>query len=355
MASAKVEVSLCATCGKTTGNFTCRGCGQDFCAKHVPEHRQALSKRMDEIMAEHDQLKDNLERGATVVQTDALSERINQWERQSKVAIEQIASQYRQQLVDAANKNKNKITEKLESMAQEIKESCRNDVYVETDLDAWTQKIESLKNEDIGPPVISIVRDKYNTIPLVTKLLITDIPDDTFNESTGGVTIEGDGKLIKHGFWSSYGMVRGKGEYTSGCHLFHFKIESGLEKHTHGLFFGIISKETPTNQLSSANPGCGWKVSDNGNFYLDGLGGQAYRNSPNRKDAFSNSVAADLFELLLNCDTRKIYLVNKRTMARSEITVNMDKFPFPWQLNFALSSWYQIIRLQTPAEVIAAY
>jgi hypothetical protein len=43
------EKILCSICQKASGILTCRGCGKDFCYRHVAEHRQELNKQMDEI------------------------------------------------------------------------------------------------------------------------------------------------------------------------------------------------------------------------------------------------------------------------------------------------------------------
>ena len=47
-------------CLKGPGQVICDGCQQYFCLKHLPEHRQELSQRMDELTLEHDELQRNL-------------------------------------------------------------------------------------------------------------------------------------------------------------------------------------------------------------------------------------------------------------------------------------------------------
>jgi hypothetical protein len=60
MAYSTTKRSLCKACNKVPSVFFCQGCQQDFCTDHAKEHRQELSKQLDTIIVEHDQLKQNL-------------------------------------------------------------------------------------------------------------------------------------------------------------------------------------------------------------------------------------------------------------------------------------------------------
>ncbi len=62
MATSIGNDSRCATCVKAAGTFMCRGCGIDFCLHHKNEHRQELTKKMDEdVIPLHDQLQQSLD------------------------------------------------------------------------------------------------------------------------------------------------------------------------------------------------------------------------------------------------------------------------------------------------------
>jgi hypothetical protein len=60
MASAMRKKTPCSKCAKAAGILTCRGCGKDFCFRHVAEHQQELNKSMDEVAANHDQLQQTI-------------------------------------------------------------------------------------------------------------------------------------------------------------------------------------------------------------------------------------------------------------------------------------------------------
>ncbi|CAF3473426.1 unnamed protein product, partial [Rotaria sp. Silwood2] len=45
---------LCVMCNKGKGSFKCEGCSRMFCPKHSNDHRNELSKQLEEIVVIHD-------------------------------------------------------------------------------------------------------------------------------------------------------------------------------------------------------------------------------------------------------------------------------------------------------------
>ncbi len=80
MATATGTKTLCSTCQKAAGILTCRGCGKDFCYRHVAEHRQELNKQMDEVPTTHDQLQQTIIEQETQPTCHPLMKRIDEWE-----------------------------------------------------------------------------------------------------------------------------------------------------------------------------------------------------------------------------------------------------------------------------------
>jgi hypothetical protein len=354
MSSLNSEALLCAICGKTAGNFTCRGCGQGFCANHVIEHRQILNKKLDEIIQEHDQLKESLIQGAGKLQPDLLVAEIDEWEKESHEIIRRMASEYRIQLRATVNKI---TTERLGPTTEELKKARENDTFVETNLNTWATKLETLKNEVTILHSINIKRDDYDK-SCIPQLLVIETLDDVFEESNGNVIIGDSSRVITHGFWSSYGAVRGKGEYSSRCYQFHFKLEAFDKTSVTGLSFGIISKLTPMKKTSFEDTSYGWvgfnrvKENTNNEFGLVSVGGHNYNRERSGGNTFLNFQQNDIFELLIDCNRKKIRLTNKRTNEVEEIAVDDRKCPFPWQLNCSVSHWYQRLRLLTTSDSI---
>jgi hypothetical protein len=353
MTSSTAMALLCAICGKGSGNFTCRGCHQDFCANHVIEHRQTLGKKMDEITLEHDQLRQNITDYRKDPCLHPLMKQIDAWQNKSINTILEIADEYRNKVRDEIRKLSEKTTNILEPVSQELNKSRENDTYVEGDLERWITNLKKLKIELITPPRIKIKRDSYDTI-FINRLLVIETPNDVFQESIGNIKIEDNGKVITHGFWNSYGAVRGRGEYSSGCYQFRFKLNDFDEEKSYSFFFGIISKATPMRKDTFlTDTTCGWTGYDDDSFInyheplLIGVEHGQYKNQPNYERNMKKLKKDDIFQLLINCDRRKIRLTNERTNEVDEITIDVIKCPFPWQLNFALYNWNQRICLLT--------
>ena len=90
----------CATCdNKAAGIFRCEGCLQVFCRKHLNEHRDLLSHQLDEIVIEHDTLRQMIDDKTDQQKySHPFLKQIDEWERDSIVKIQQIAEEARQQL-----------------------------------------------------------------------------------------------------------------------------------------------------------------------------------------------------------------------------------------------------------------
>jgi hypothetical protein len=88
----------CIKCAnKGIGIFKCQGCSNVFCHKHASEHRVNLSKQLDEIAHEHDQLHQLIHQDNN--NYHPLINQIDQWEQNSIKKIQQIAGSIRQEIV----------------------------------------------------------------------------------------------------------------------------------------------------------------------------------------------------------------------------------------------------------------
>jgi hypothetical protein len=84
---------VCITCEKNAGIFKCEGCSQVFCTKHATEHRQTLNHQLDQVVLEHDTLKQVFIEHKN--QHDPLLAQIDQWEKESIDKIRQTADDAR--------------------------------------------------------------------------------------------------------------------------------------------------------------------------------------------------------------------------------------------------------------------
>ncbi|CAF0779299.1 unnamed protein product [Rotaria sordida] len=93
MTSSTTQKTLCVTCGKISGCFTCRECQKDFCKLHVAEHQQELSKQLDDLTLDHDQFRHSLtEHTQQQSQHHSYIKQIDEWEQESINKIHYVAT-----------------------------------------------------------------------------------------------------------------------------------------------------------------------------------------------------------------------------------------------------------------------
>ena len=86
----------CITCGKEKSSVRCEGCLELFCYNHLTDHRQELSKQLDEIEIDRDLFRQTL---TEQTNKHPLIKQINKWEEDSIRIIRQTANQWKQLLI----------------------------------------------------------------------------------------------------------------------------------------------------------------------------------------------------------------------------------------------------------------
>jgi hypothetical protein len=324
MTSTTLQKTLCATCGKTTGLFMCRGCGKDFCMRHTNEHQQELGKQMDELTLDHDQFRQKLIEQKTHSQYYShIKQKIDTWEHQSINKIRQAANDARKDLENKIEEYSTKLTEDLTKIADELKQARREEEFLETNILEWTNQLNKLKNDLAKPPAFDIQQDQ-NEDSFISKIYIDVSLNEVFERILGNIRLEDNKQVIVHGESNSYATVRGKGEYFYGQHRLRLQIQECFS--SKWIFIGIISKDVIITENSSVSPSVyGW--AEPNQVYINGVYNQNLKNY--RSEVQKN----DILELLIDCDERKIHLTNERTHSSDELDINLNKCPFPWQLN----------------------
>ncbi len=143
--------------------------------------------------------------------------------------------------------------------------------------------------------------------------------------SNNRVRIEEHGQVAIHEKSETEIEIRGKNEYTLGCHEIRLRIGPFADRWT---FLGINSKSMP---LQNNSYGCksafGW--ASNNSLWRNG---QPYTNISTCIEMKTN----DMISLILDCEARKIFMINERTNGNYVLDVNIDHCPFPWQLHINL-------------------
>ena len=332
MATATGTKPLCSTCQKASGILTCRGCGNDFCYRHVKEHRQELNKQMDEVTTNHDQLKETIIEHETQTNCHPLMKTIDDWEQQSIDKIHQAAYNARQQVLTIIGTCITQVAHDLVSLTKELSEARNDDDFVETDLKQWTEKLDKLKIDLAAARTIDFGEDDENKTSLISKIFINDASTDIFNTTTGDVKINEGGKGIVHGPTNEIAVARCRGIYSSGQQRFRFKLEQLSNNNSFSC--GIVSESTPIGSICNAP-----------------INYNMYENYPNWSGVYSrlnhtvlfsfheqnyNFQMNGIYELLIDCNQRTMRLTNEQTGTTQSLNINLTTCPFSWQFFITL-------------------
>jgi hypothetical protein len=315
----------------------CEGCSKALCTKHFIDHRRLLGEEMDAIICQHDQFQHTLNQQTTNSDSHPLIKQIDEWEKESIIKIRQKAKEIREQLLNLTTAHTVDLSKKLRNVSEKLKEAREHDSFVETDLQQWKTTIEGLKANFASPSTFTI--NRQHEIPLVRNIsinlggtieLFERVSDNRIRiEENGQVAIQNASAV------HSYTELRGKNEYTSGRHEIRLCIEQSADIWT---FLGINSKSVPLqNQSQSSKSTYGW--TNNNCLWLNGHG-QKPTSAP-RIEMKTN----DIINLIFDCDNQKISMINERTLARHELTININYCPFPWQLHVNLSEPQSRVRI----------
>ena len=159
----------CAVCNKEKASFRCGGCSQDFCYKHVADHRQQLDQQLDEIEAARDLFRQTLTQQTSEPQRHVFIQTINQWENSSIDKIKQTAEDARQLVFKHTEKHFVNIEEQLSQLTNQLRENREENDFVETDLNRWNDELKRLTEELDKPAFLTI---QQNSTPLVTEICV---------------------------------------------------------------------------------------------------------------------------------------------------------------------------------------
>ncbi|CAF1071829.1 unnamed protein product [Adineta steineri] len=318
MASATESTKiLCIICNKGKGIFKCEGCSQIFCPKHSIDHRNELSKQLEEITVTHDLIQQTLVQQTEDPQQHPLIQKVDQWEKESIVKIRQLADKVKNDLCTYTTEHTTLIKHKLKQISIELRQSGEDSDFSEIDLQRWTQKLEELRQEFLSPSTITL---RENFTPYITSIYIDRHHTfDVFERVYGVAEIKENGNLTVQSDRSGRTEIRGRNEYTSGRHKLRFRIEqfdpSGW------ISVGIISKAEPMGELSYESPfSYGWSNKD-----------QVWIAGQWRRQQTIQILQNETIELLIDCNKAKIELKNERLERTKELSIDLTKCPFPWQ------------------------
>jgi len=60
---------------------------------------------------------------------------------------------------------------------------------------------------------------------------------------------------------------------------------------------------------------------------------------------FADVLRKDPLIIEIDCDNRKIGLINERTKKKFELQIDLERYPLPWQIVFNLNHYNDVVRL----------
>jgi len=322
---------LCVICDKGKGTFKCEGCLQTFCSKHSSNHRNELGKQLEEIEIKHDLVQETLNQQIENIREHSLIKKIDQWEEQSIEKIRRTADDIRNEVFQHITKHNNDIKEKLQKFSNQLRQSREEDDFIETDLQQWKEKLEELE-KNLLASITLITREESNSF--IDKICIEcNNTFDIFEHIYGDARIEEDGQLVVKDIFGGHTEIRGKNEYFNGRYKIDFRIEEFPVKGW--IFFGIVSKSQRMQYNSySLSSSYGWAT---GNYSF--IAGQLINEQT--YDVIQN----DIITLWIDCYQQKIQIKNQRTNRQMELSIDINKCPFPWLFHINLSRTPNRIRI----------
>ena len=325
MASPAVVISRqCRRTGDCTQSAIvhCAGCFQLFCHAHFVDHRRDLEHHVNQLMNRDDRLQQLVEVQRDEFSRHPLFQEVDEWEKQSIGDIQRKANELQQQLVQLTSLHLDQLSHKIQHLKEELQKSYEQCSFIESDIRNWTKKLKDFEEDLTSCSMFSISGLTRN--PLFQHVLVNIFEKNEFfhDVSNNKVRIEEYGQLAIHDASTAEIELRGKNEYTSGCHEIRLRIEKSTNN---WMFVGINSKSTPLQNNSYATrSACGWAT--NNNFWCNG-------DSSTNTSTRIEMAMKDIIILIVDCENRKIFMINERTNGHYELQGNVDNCPFPWQLH----------------------
>jgi septal ring factor EnvC (AmiA/AmiB activator) len=168
MASANVK-ARCVTCGKERATSKCGGCLQDFCYKHLGDHRQELSKELDEVEVMRDLFRQTVNEQKSDPGKHSIIQQIDKWERDSIKKIRQTAEEARQFFHQHISVHFIQIESKLNRLTDQLRQSREEEDFFESDIRQWNKELTQLAEQLAKPSDITVYDDQT---PLITKISV---------------------------------------------------------------------------------------------------------------------------------------------------------------------------------------
>ena len=166
----------------------------------------------------------------------------------------------------------------------------------------------------------------HSLLPLTEFTVLNTVTDEKFvnvyTSNEEAAQLLDNGRTFMGVKYLVFAAALGSHSYSSGIHRIRIRVDDGNP------FLGIRSQSIPLVPCEySAGRHC-----DSPSAYGWGITYATVLNGRLRVEEKSKRTDGDIYTLTLDCDQRRLSLVNESTNERREIEVDIHHAPFPWCL-----------------------
>ena len=160
--------AVCIQCGKERSAVRCEGCLKTFCYNHFADHRQELSKKLDDIEITRDMFRDALNLQTDDLDKHSLMKQIDDWKAESIEKIEQIAEECKKSLVQYIADRVKEVETDFNKLTEKLRQIRHEDDYNEADLTQLSGKLKQLTMALQSSVSISIKRNSASPVDKIS-------------------------------------------------------------------------------------------------------------------------------------------------------------------------------------------
>lgn len=158
------DIAHCVICDKANSTLRCGGCLQEFCFKHLIDHRKELNQQLEKIEVDRDLFKQSLSEQMKDSKNHSSLQQINKWEFDSIEKIKKTAEDARLLLVKHVSGNINQIEVNLNKLTDQLRKAREEDDFNEKNLHQFEEELTKLKTELSKPSDVSIQQNTSSVI-----------------------------------------------------------------------------------------------------------------------------------------------------------------------------------------------
>ncbi|CAF0774706.1 unnamed protein product [Adineta steineri] len=179
----------CFTCHRENNTYTCEGCSQRFCSRHIPKHQQRLNEELSYIIDGYNEFKQTINEQKQNPRNSSLINQIDQWEIESIKKIQQKAQSCREIVIKSSETPINDIEMKFNNLIKQIQQLQQENDFNEINLNHLRNQLIGMTEDLNNPLKIYIEEDSQS---FINEISIISSRKPTFNKwKQNAITVAG--------------------------------------------------------------------------------------------------------------------------------------------------------------------